>query len=197
MSDHMTEWLNAYLDGELKGDQFQRLRQHLLECEQCRAELASLENLSKAMHMVPTPQFTPPERFAAQVGLRLAHKPTRATKSRVMEIGWWMIPVGLLVIWVLIGVSSWVADLVIAANSFGLLSGVPAWFIQGSTGAYWANTLAQFGLLSGTGFKWTAVTEGFARQFALHISIAVVYLGWIVVWWTRRKRDAQGQLLEG
>ena len=197
MSDHMTTWLNAYLDGELKGDQLHRMEQHLLGCEECRAELEALDGLSNVLQAVPTPQFTPSERFAAQVGLRLAHEPPSATKRRVLEIGWWMVPLGLLVIWVLIGVSSWVANLVIAANSFGLLSGVPGWFVQGSTGAFWADTLAQFGILNGTGLRWTAVTETFARQFALHISIAIIYLGWIVVWWSRRKRDVQGRLLEG
>jgi anti-sigma factor RsiW len=197
MSDHMTEWLNAYMDGELKGNQLHQVEQHLFECEKCRAGLQSLKNLSTVLHSVPAPQFTPSERFAAQVGLQLTREPIGASKRKVLEIGWWMIPVGLLLIWVLIGTASWVANMLVAANSLGLLSGVPAWLVQGSTsgGASWANTLAEYGFLSGTSLKWSEVTETFAKQFALHVSIAVVYLGWMAIWWAGR--EERRQLLGG
>ena len=71
MSKHITEWLNAYLDGELNGRRLHHVEAHLAECEACRTELESLERLSGLLHEVPAPEFTSPERFAAQVNLRL------------------------------------------------------------------------------------------------------------------------------
>jgi len=33
-------------------------------------------------------------------------------------------------------------------------------------------------------------------QISLQISIALLYLSWIAIWWTRHQRQQQGQLLE-
>ena len=33
MSKHVIEWLNAYLDGELRDSQVQQVEAHLVECE--------------------------------------------------------------------------------------------------------------------------------------------------------------------
>ena len=55
MSNHITEWLSAYFDGELKGRQLQQVEEHLAECEACQAELESLHGLSVMLHEVPAP----------------------------------------------------------------------------------------------------------------------------------------------
>ena len=127
MSKHITEWLNAYLDGELNSKQLQHVEAHLAECQDCQAELESLESLSSLLQEVPAPEFTSPERFAAQVNLRLPHRRTVTPEHKVLEIGWWMIPVGLLGAWVFIGTSFFVNDILSAANNFGLLTGVSNW----------------------------------------------------------------------
>ena len=41
MSNHVTEWLNAYLDGELADSRFYQVQSHLAECDACLAELDS------------------------------------------------------------------------------------------------------------------------------------------------------------
>ena len=41
MSNHIIEWLNAYVDGELKGMRLRQVDEHLTECEACQAELDS------------------------------------------------------------------------------------------------------------------------------------------------------------
>jgi anti-sigma factor RsiW len=46
MSNHVTEWLNAYLDGELHGSRLYHVEEHLAACEFCQAELESLDHLS-------------------------------------------------------------------------------------------------------------------------------------------------------
>ena len=202
MSRHITEWLNAYLDGELHGSRLQHVEAHLAECQACQSELQSLERLSGLLHKVPTPEFTSPERFAAQVNLRLPHQQTATRGKRILEVGWWMIPVGLLGAWIFINTSFLVSDILSAANNLGLLTGISDWLFFSSSGeAYWSSTLGQFGLLSGNSLDWVASTEAFTRtsipQISFQISIALLYLSWIAIWWARYQRQAHGQLLEG
>ena len=47
MSNHVTEWLNAYFDGELTGNRLHQVEDHLAECEACQAELESLQGFSE------------------------------------------------------------------------------------------------------------------------------------------------------
>jgi predicted anti-sigma-YlaC factor YlaD len=202
MSKHVIEWLNAYLDGELKGSQLRHVEAHLPECQACQAELNSLERLSGLLHEVPAPEFTPSERFADQINLRLPHQQRAIPAKKILEIGWWMIPVGLLGAWVFISTSFIVNDVLSAANNFGLLTGISNWLVFGSTSqSYWSATLGQFGILSGNSLDWAAATEAFTRtslpQITLHVSIALLYLSWIAIWWARRQRQGQDQLLEG
>jgi hypothetical protein len=205
MSNHVTEWLNAYLDGELKSSQLQHVEAHLVECQACRAELESLARLSSLLHEVPAPEFTPSERFAAQVNLRLPHQRTSTPENRILEIGWWMIPVALLGTWIFISTSFLINDILTMANNLGLLISISDWLVFGSAHqAYWSATLGQFGILSGNVLDWAASTEAFTRtsirQITLQVSIALLYLSWIAIWWVRRQRHQRqqhGQLLKG
>ena len=205
MSKHVSEWLNAYHDGELRGSQLHPVKAHLAECDVCRAELESLESLSSLLHEVPAPEFTSPQRFAAQVNLRLPQKQTNIPSKRILEVGWWMIPVGLLAAWIFIITSFFISDMLSAANYLGLLSGISEWMVFGpASDIYWSATLGQFGLLSGNSLNWAESTEAFTRmslpQISLQVSIALLYLSWIAIWWTRHtrhQRQQHGQLLEG
>jgi anti-sigma factor RsiW len=205
MSNHVTEWLNAYFDGELTGRRFQQVEEHLAECEACQAELDSLQGLSKLLHEVPAPEFTSVERFAAQVSLRLPRRPLTISTNRIFEISWWMIPAGLLAAWIFVGTAFFVSDMLSAASRLGLLTGVSDWLASGSSNeVYLSTTIGQMGLLSGNGLNWAEATETFTRmslpQTILQISIALLYLSWIAIWWarhTRHERQQPGQLLEG
>ena len=194
MSNHIAEWLNAYLDGELRGARLQQVEAHLSECPDCQAELEGLDRLSVLLHQVPAPEFTPPERFATEVNLLLPQERTRTSRRKILEFGWWMVPVGLLATWIFIGTSFLVNDLLAAANGFGLLPGISDWLVFGaSRGAYWSATLGQFGVLSGNSLDWAAATEAFTRtsllQITLEVSIALLYLSWVAIWWTRHRRQ--------
>ena len=193
MSTHVSEWLNAYHDGELHGNRLQHVETHLGGCELCQAELESLDSLSDLLHEVPIHQFTSAERFASQVSLRLPHKEITVPGRQILEIGWWMIPVGLLGAWVFIATSNILGDILYEANNFGLLSGISSWLGPGSVnGVYLSSTLGQAGVLSGNGLNWAEMTETFTRmslpQISLQISIALLYLSWMAIWWTRHTR---------
>jgi hypothetical protein len=205
MSNHVTEWLYAYLDDELHGSRLHHVEEHLAECESCLAELQSLEKLSRLLHEVPAPEFTPPERFATQVNLRLPHQQSATPKSKFLEIGWWMIPVGLLAVWVFISTTILLSNVVSTADNFGLLDNTTAsWISAPSDTVDVTSTLGQFGVLRGDGLQWAEMTENFTRnawpQIVLQVSVALLYLTWFAIWWARHTRDQRqqhGQLLEG
>ncbi|MBE0681659.1 MAG: zf-HC2 domain-containing protein [Anaerolineales bacterium] len=202
MSNHVSEWLNAYLDGELKGGRLHQVQEHLAECEACLAELESLQSLSALLQEVPAAELTSNERFVSQVNLLLPQKQTATPRRQLLEVGWWMIPVGLLMAWIFVGTTIFVSDMVSAANTFGLLEdAAPLLVSDSSTGAYWTSTLRQFGLLEGEGLQWAERTESYTRnvlpQFIWQVSIAMLYLTWIAIWWARRSRAGQVPLLEG
>jgi predicted anti-sigma-YlaC factor YlaD len=202
MSKHMTEWLSAYLDAELRGSRLHDVQTHLAECQACRSELQALESLSSLLQEVPVPEFTLPERFAARVSLRLPHQQKLTSTNKIFEIGWWMIPIGLLAVWIFINTSFLVSDMLSVANNFGLLTSVSDWIRFGtSNAAGWSATLGQFGVLSGDSLNLATSTETFTRttlpQISLQISIALLYLSWIAIWWARHQRQQHGQLLEG
>ena len=202
MSNHVTEWLNAYLDGELPGSRLHHVEAHLVECKACQAELESLERISGLLREVPEPEFAPLERFAAQVNLRLPHRQARISRKQVTEFGWWAIPVGLLASWIFISTAFVLGDVLSAASNFGLLRDVSDWLGAGSsTSVYLSTTIGQMGLLSGNSLNWAEATETFTRmslpQVIVQVSIALLYLSWLAIWWTRHTRQGPGQLLEG
>lgn len=204
MSKHIAEWLNAYRDGELRGARLQQVDAHLSECPECQAELEGLDLLSVLLHQVPAPRFTPPERFATEVNLLLPQARTKTSRRKILEVGWWMVPVGLLAAWIFIGTSFLVNGILATANGFGLIPGISDWLVFGASGgAYWSTTLGQFGVLSGNSLDWAAATEAFTRtsllQITLEVSIALLYLSWVAIWWARHRhhqRYQYSQLLE-
>ena len=202
MSDHVTEWLNAYFDGELKNGRLRLVETHLAGCETCRAELESLRSLSGLLQEAPEPDFPSPERFAAQVNLLLPHQRTPAPKPTLFDIGWWMIPVGIVTVWAFVSTAVLLSNVVSAADTFGLLDNVTAsWIANPAEPANIPATLGGFGMLSGNSLQWAERTESVTRhaypQLVLQASVAVLYLAWFAVWWARHTRQTQGRLIEG
>jgi predicted anti-sigma-YlaC factor YlaD len=202
MSRHVSEWLSTYHDGELRGSRLREVESHLAECGFCQAELKSLESLSRLLDEVPAPELSSPERFASQVNLRLPHQQVVTPGKRILEISWWVVPVGLTAAWVFVSTSSLISGILSAASGLGVLSGISDWIAFGpASDIYLSATLAQSGLLSGNGLSWIESIETLTRTslplISLQVSIALLYLGWIAVWWVRHTRREHGQLLEG
>jgi hypothetical protein len=205
MSKHVTDWLNAYLDGELHGNRLHQVEEHLAECESCRVEFEALKGISGLLHAGPAPEFMSAERLAARVNLLLPQRRDTTPGRKILEAGWWMIPVGLLATWVFVSTAFFMSDMLSAANNLGLLNNVSNWMVFGPTGgAYWSSALGRFGVLSGNSLSWTESIEALTRtslpQISLQISIALLYLSWVAIWWARRtrhQRQQHGSLLEG
>lgn len=200
MSNHVSEWLNAYFDGELKGARLHQVEEHLAACEACQAEFESLQGLSAFLQEAPMAQFISNERFVSQVNLRLPQRRVAATRRRLLEVGWWMAPVGLLMIWIFISTTIFISDMVSAANNFGLLDDAAPLLVSDSSAGNWTSTLGQFGLLEGDGLQWAERIESYTRnvlpQFIWQVSIAILYLTWIAISWARQRRQGQVPLLE-
>jgi predicted anti-sigma-YlaC factor YlaD len=203
MSNHVIEWLNAYLDGELKGRQLHLVKEHLATCEACQAEFESLQGLSALLQEVPGPEFVSHERFVSQVNLRLPQRPVKAIENRsLFNVSWWIVPVGLLMLWVFIATTTVVSEMVSVADNLGLLDKTTASFVSNSSGAStWTATMGQVGVLQGNSLQWAERSESYTRsvfpQLVLHIAVAALYLTWFAVWWARHTRQVNGQLLEG
>ena len=197
MSDHVLELLNAYIDGELRGGQLRKVEAHLDECQSCLEEYYSLQALSATLLAAPVPDFPTPERFAAEVALRLPRTPVKPMRSRALEIGWWLAPVGLIITWIFVSTTILVSNVVTAAGDFGLLDSASAWLVAGSSGANYSAFLGQFGLLTGNSLEWAEMTEAFTRtnvsQIFWQVSIALLYLSWLAIWWARHTRQGFGR----
>ncbi len=202
MPEHIHEWLSPYLDGELGGSRLRQVEAHLAECANCQTELDSLKSLSSWLREVSMPEFTSTEHFAAQVSLRLPHRQNSMPRMKILEISWWMIPVGLLCAWILVNLSFLIGDVVSGATRVGLLTGVPDWTVFDSSGpVYWSRLLARVGILRGSSLDWVSSIEAFTRtalpQITLQLWIALLYLSWIAIWSARRRPGVTSQPIEG
>jgi len=201
MSDHIVELLGAYLDGELHGSQLQKVAAHLDECQACQEEYASLQALSAVLGEPSLPDFPSPEQFTADVVLRLQRKPVDPMRGKVMEIGWWLAPIGLIAMWIIIGMKNLVGNMVSIASGIGLLDSASAWLVFGTSRAIKISAwLDRFGLLEQNNLQWLTVSENFTRKLISSIfwqvAIAMLFLSWIAVLWARHMRQGLGQPLE-
>jgi len=202
MAKHTLDLLGAYLDGELHGRELKKVETHLGECQICAEEYASLQSLSEILQEAPLPEFRSPEHFAAALALRLPRKTVAPIRSRVLEVGWWLAPIGLIVIWVFLSTTNLVSDTILIANEFGLLNSTATSLISGaSPDSIWSARLAQFGFLSGDNLQWARTIEAFTRttlpKILWQVSIAILYLGWFAIWWARHEYRGFRQSVEG
>lgn len=196
MSDHVIDWLNPYLDDELKGRRLHQVEAHLAACGACREELDALRGVSTLLQELPAPEFTSNERFVSQVNLRLAQRPVRKSGSHIVETGWWLIPIGLLAAWIFFATAVLVSDMVSTADRLGILDGSASLLVSDAAhDPFWSSMLGQLGMLNGESLQWAETTEEITRnalpQLMWQVSIALLYLAWIALWWARRSRHAR------
>jgi hypothetical protein len=196
MSEHVHAWLNLYHDGELHGARLRQVESHLAECAACRAQLDELQTLSMLLReTVPTGDFTSTERFVANLTLNLPRQTETPLPRKALEIGWWLIPVGLLGTWVFLQITFSLSSVLLAASDAGLLGGSFAWLQGGAPQTEWFAALMQLsgGQLGAAG--QTALSYlNTANVFILNLTngylwqalLAVLYLGWLGSWGLRQ-----------
>jgi len=197
MNGHVNGWLGAYHDGELHGRRLQQVKAHLAHCAACRAELEQLRALGTLLQASPAAEgFTPPERFVAQVGLRLPRRPERPAWQRTLEIGWRLAPLGLLGAWAAAQSVLTVASVALIVLRTGPVSDVAARLLPATQQGLW---LAE--VLSLSEVDWNAVFRitqhllsnggplGWATMLNLGalVVIGLLYWSWLASWWARRQ----------
>ena len=88
-TQHVTELLSAYLDGQVGSDERARITAHLDTCGACRAQLESLRKT--VMLLRAAEPVRAPEGFRAQVRARVtseAGRPARAWRLPALSWSW-------------------------------------------------------------------------------------------------------------
>jgi hypothetical protein len=194
MNEHVTPWLAAYHDGELKGRRLRQVEDHLAECAACHAELEELQKLTTLLHESPVAEgLLSSERFVAQVGLRLPRRPTKPAWQRTLEAGWRLAPAGLVSAWAFVQAVFIVAGVVlIALQVCGLdvLGLSPA-----SPRETWPTAILNW---LGVGFSDTTLSVlktldvlawGLTLYLTATLAIALLYWSWLASLWARRRHQ--------
>ncbi len=197
MTEHVTAWLGAYQDGELWGRRLRQVEDHLAHCAMCRAELERLRALAALLQESPvTGGLMPPERFVAQVGLRLPRRPERPAWQRTLEIGWQLAPLGLLGAWAFVQAVSVVTGVLLGALRMGLGGDVAARLLPGLQQGPW---LAETFNLSGAGLNDVGrimlrlLSNGGPLGWGITLNlvsltvIGLLYWSWLGSWWAHRQ----------
>jgi anti-sigma factor RsiW len=204
MTEHVTAWLGAYHDGELHGRRLRQVETHLAQCAACRAELESLRALTGLLQASPAAAgIAPPERFVAQVGLRLPRRPAQSPWRRGLEIGWRLTPLGLLGAWAFIQAAFVVASLVLLALRLGAGGDLIAGLLPTGSQAF---RLVDMLSLSDAGLRevgqaalqlWEGggpLGWGFTLNLVLSAVIGLLYCSWLATWWARRQHQSQSRV---
>jgi hypothetical protein len=200
MTDHVTEWLGAYLDKELNGPRLRLVEIHLAACAVCRSELESLRKLS-ALLQEPLPQgLASTDKFVANLTLILPRRPEEDFSRKVLQVGWWLVPVGVLSVWVCLQIAARLTFAVSAAEDAGLLGHIAAWLQPVSRQTEWfSTTMSLFGnQLSGNRLitletlnQVDLFIQNTTLQLTWQIALGLIYWGWIFSGWVRfRKKTA-------
>jgi hypothetical protein len=202
MIEHVTDWLNAYLDDELGGLRLRQVEGHLKRCAACRAELDELSRLSTLLRETPPPaRFKPTERFAAGLVLRLPRRPAAASRQAASAFAGWLVPVGVLAAWVVLQAFLSASTVVSVAGQLGLLGDAAALLQEAPQHSDW------FALSSGffgahldeagrTGLELLDQVDVLGAdllwQLALQFLIALAYWAGLGGWLLLRRRGAGG-----
>jgi anti-sigma factor RsiW len=118
MNPHVNELLAAYHDGELPLNRQHQVEKHLQDCATCRVELEAFEELSSLLKADSVPRQTSPERFAAQVQLRLPRTSlSRARQNGEQSPRWVLgVPLVLIIVWAFFQAALWVTSFILRAD---------------------------------------------------------------------------------
>lgn len=159
---HITEQLHAYHDGELQGRALRLVETHLADCADCRARLEQLDALHGLLFSDVLPAgLADDPRFSAEVNLRLQRREQVASSpERVWRVGWYLLPVGLLGLWVVWQAARLTASAVALALSLD-----------------WLPSFAS---------PSASVLQVLLVNVVLPALLMLAWAGWLASWWTSR-----------
>ena len=192
------KWIQSFHDGELTGQKLKWVEDHLSTCESCQAELENLGNLSALLMDFTKPaEYSPPEVFDAQLGLRLPRVPERPPVQQAIRYGWRVAPVGILGFWAFLQ-----AALIVTGLISQLLRFLPDSRIflslplqdqsTPATGIYQliGSILPDFKFL---GVNMILTTESLGWALTLNLGLMTIiglfYLSWLASWWVNTQNS--------
>jgi predicted anti-sigma-YlaC factor YlaD len=198
MTEHITAWLGAYHDGELQGRRLRQVEAHLAHCATCRAQMEELRKLTALLQKSPAAKgLTPPERFVAQVGLRLPRRPEQTIWQRGLEIGWRLTPVGLLGAWAFVQAVFTVASVVLITLQIGLGGDVAVGLLSASRqGTRLTETFRLLGTDLNDAFRamlplLSTLSWSIALNLVPLVIVGLLYWSWLASWWAWRWHQAR------
>lgn len=194
MSEHVTEWLGAYLDGELHGARLRQVSNHLESCHQCQVELDEMRELRTLLReTAPAGDFLSTERFIANLTLNLPRQTEAPQTRKVVEIGWWLVPALVIATWVFLQVTFQLTSLVIAASGLGLLGDSLSGLAGNTRQTAWFVLMANiFGSPAGSLAFFNDINlllQDLTRQFLWQATLGILYLGWLAHWWLGQQKQ--------
>ena len=199
MPEHVNNWLEGYVDGELSAQRLRLVEAHLAECESCRQELEALCTLSGMLQEVkPETETINAERFSAQVMLQLPRRKPKTQETGLISLLWWIVPGVLLFAWLFVQALSLTTSLVNSAEQFGLLGALSEYLVTGPQQALWTAKIiylinGDLGVSGRTFMEILAGAEWFTRtvsaQFIWQGVLLLLYWSWMVAWFIRRQRQ--------
>jgi hypothetical protein len=201
MSEHVTEWLNAFLDGELHGPRLRQVQDHLARCAACRTELRDLQRLSQMIKQAaPAEADQSADRFIAELTLILPRREGSTQSHKGSEtIDWWLIPAGAAAAWAFLQAELILSGLLSTARAAGLLDGAANLLSSGPQHTAWfPEALGLFGShLGGNGLALLNVLDShgvfrldLTSQLAWQTGFGLLYWAGLIFWWTHRPRTA-------
>jgi predicted anti-sigma-YlaC factor YlaD len=195
MNDHVTEWLGAYLDGEVHGERLQQVGTHLLTCTICQADLDSLQRLSNLLQEMPAAvSILPADRFVPHVLLRLPSRP-QPLSDRILKTSWSLVPAILLAALVFFQTVWVVNGLALLAGQTGLFGATFTWLEPVSTqGAITAGIAYLLNAIPGhagqvlieilNGGEW--LNNTLLIPLSIQVSLMLLFASWLASWFAQR-----------
>jgi len=179
MNPHVSELLAAYHDSELTSNRQHQVEKHLRDCPTCRAELEALEELSSLLKADPIPHQTPPERFAAQVQLRLPRaSPSRARQKGGQPARWVLgVPFALIIVWAFLQAALRVTSFILTADQ-----------VLGAAGG----RAALFGSWITTEGLFQTIASLLLFNTILLIGTTILWSAWMALWlaWNKNQNES-------
>jgi predicted anti-sigma-YlaC factor YlaD len=201
MREHATHLLGAYVDGELRGSRLRWVESHLGKCAACQKEVDALLALRQVLLESPAMEtITSPDRFVAQVGLKLPRRQAQPPAQRALDLSWRMVPAGLLLSWAFLQTVFLTVGVVQGVVRLGFGGEVGALLFPARTGGMFfpdvarlsqASVAEAFGILNDVVQSGGEVAWLLLLYVTLTAVIGVLYWSWLASWWAlRRHREA-------
>lgn len=207
MNPHVTEWLSAYHDGELRGERLGQVETHLAACAACRDELGALQRLSAVLRESPALLLEgSPQSFVGQVLAGLpARRPPSSWRTPLVAI-YALLPALLVGAWIVLQLGAfayglaWISPIELDTIGFEAGGLLLAWMVSlgagglpGGLGTVLNLGLGGFGSLGQalSGLRFTLL------YLAVTAVIAVLLWSWLVGWWAYHRHlqlEPQGRL---